>query len=97
MYHQEFELLKEKLLTLVSEHESLKEEVKYLRNENKSLLLQLDKPNSDSIGFLNQEKIVNIATNVAIEGVDTSALKDQIDAFIQEIDKCIAHLSRTNT
>ena len=44
--------------------------------------------------FQNQIKISRIAGSVGADREDASELKKKIDDYVDEIDKCIAHLSQ---
>ena len=43
--------------------------------------------------FQDQIKMNKIANNLAVNEEDSAQLKAQIDGYIREIDKCIAHLA----
>ena len=86
--------LERKILVLVNEHKSLKEEVRALKHENQDLKAAL-KVRDEQIGsFHNQLKITKIVDNLHPENGSVSELKKKVDDYIREIDKCIAHLSR---
>lgn len=86
--------LERKLLVLVNEHKSLKEEIRTLRNENQELKEAIRQRDEQIAGFHNQLKITKIVNNLHPEDGSVSELKKKVDEYIREIDKCIAHLSR---
>jgi uncharacterized coiled-coil DUF342 family protein len=86
--------LERKLLVLVNEHKSLKEEVKALKLENSELKSAVRTRDEQISGFHNQLKITKIVDNLHPEDGSVSELKKKVDEYIREIDKCIAHLSR---
>lgn len=86
--------LERKLLVLVNEHKSLKEEVKALKIENHELKTAVKTRDEQIFGFHNQLKITKIVDNLHPENGSVSELKKKVDEYIREIDKCIAHLSR---
>ena len=86
--------LERKLLVLISEHKSLKEEMKGLKSENQELKAVLRARDEQITGFHNQLKITKIVDNINPENGSVPELKKKVDEYIREIDKCIAHLSR---
>ncbi len=86
--------LERKLLVLISEHKSLKEEMKGLKSENQELKAALRARDEQITGFHNQLKITKIVDNINPENGSVPELKKKVDEYIREIDKCIAHLSR---
>jgi hypothetical protein len=86
--------LERKLLVLVNEHKSLKEELKALRSENQELKSAVKVRDEQISGFHNQLKITKIVDNLHPEDGSVLELKKKVDEYIREIDKCIAHLSR---
>ena len=86
--------LERKILVLVNEHKTLKEEVKALKTENQELRMSLKTREEQISGFHNQLKITKIVDNIHPENGSVSELKKKVDDYIREIDKCIAHLSR---
>jgi ABC-type phosphate transport system auxiliary subunit len=86
--------LERKLLVLINEHKSLKEELKTLRLENQELRSAVKARDEQISGFHNQLKITKIVDNLHPEDGSVLELKKKVDEYIREIDKCIAHLSR---
>lgn len=86
--------LERKLLVLINEHKSLKDEIKVLTDENQELKEAIKQRDEQIAGFHNQLKITKIVDNLHPEDGSVSELKKKVDEYIREIDKCIAHLSR---
>ncbi len=86
--------LERKLLVLINEHKSLKEEIKTLKTENQELKAGVKSRDEQLFNFKNQIKISKIVDNISPEDGSASELKKKVDDYIREIDKCIAYLSR---
>ena len=86
--------LERKILVLLNEHKTLKEEMKGLKLENHELKTDLKKRDDQLSHFKNQIKITKIVDHINPEDGSVSELKRKVDEYIREIDKCIAHLSR---
>ena len=86
--------LERKILVLVNEHKTLKDELKSLKAENQELKTAIKARDEQITGFHNQLKITKIVDNLHPEDGSVLELKKKVDEYIQEIDKCIAHLSR---
>ena len=86
--------LERKILVLVNEHKSLKEQLKALKVENHELRSAVKTRDEQIASFHNQLKITKIVDNLHPENGSVSELKKKVDDYIREIDKCIAHLSR---
>lgn len=86
--------LERKLLVLVNEHKTLKDELKALKSENQELKLAVRSRDEQISSFHNQLKITKIVDNLHPEDGSVLELKKKVDEYIREIDKCIAHLSR---
>jgi hypothetical protein len=86
--------LERKLLVLINEHKSLKDELKVLKGENQELKNAVKQRDEQISTFHNQLKITKIVDNLHPENGSVSELKKKVDDYIREIDKCIAHLSR---
>jgi hypothetical protein len=86
--------LERKLVVLVNEHKTMKDEIKALKLENQQLKSAVKVRDEQLSGFHNQLKITKIVDNLHPEDGSVSELKRKVDDYIREIDKCIAHLSR---
>jgi chromosome segregation ATPase len=86
--------LERKILVLLNEHKTVKEEIRGLKLENHELKGDLKKRDEQLHNFKNQIKITKIVDYINPEDGSVSELKRKVDEYIKEIDKCIAHLSQ---
>ncbi len=86
--------LERKITLLINELKSLKLQNEQLRQQNSALEEQLKLKDEQIQSFQNQIKISKIAGSVGADRRDASELKKKIDEYVNEIDRCIAHLSR---
>ena len=86
--------LERKILVLLNDHKTIKEEIQRLKMENYELKGDLKKRDDQLSNFKNQIKITKIVDHMNPEDGSASELKRKVDEYIREIDKCIAHLSR---
>lgn len=89
----ELSTLERKLSLLVNEHQSLKEKIRILQDENTDLKSVIADKQRQIEGFNNKFKISKIVDNIGADKSETAELKNKLDEYIKEIDKCIAHLS----
>ena len=76
----------------MSEQVKLKNDVETYRNENRQLKETIKLKNHELNNFQNKFKLNQIANN-AMENVNSEELKELLDNYIMEIDKCILHLN----
>ncbi|MEQ9426282.1 MAG: hypothetical protein RJQ09_17790 [Cyclobacteriaceae bacterium] len=89
----ELQSLERKLILLINDHKNVKGENEVLKDQNQELK-QLLKAKEDQISnFKNKDKIGKLVDSMVVGGKDTTELKQVINEYIKEIDKCIAHLS----
>lgn len=86
--------LERKLMVLLNEHKSLKDQVKSLKNDNQTLRESVRVRDEQLDNFTNQIKISKIVNRLNPEDGQPSELKKKVDEYIREIDQCIAHLSQ---
>ncbi len=86
--------LERKVLVLLNEHKTIKDELKSLKLENHELKADIRKRDEQLSNFKNQIKITKIVDHINPEDGSVSELKRKVDEYIREIDKCIAHLSQ---
>jgi hypothetical protein len=79
---------------LLNEHKNLKSQNHQLKDQNNVLEEMLKSKNEQVQSFQNQIKISKIAGSVGADRGDASELKKKIDEYVNEIDRCIAHLSQ---
>lgn len=88
----ELQHLERKVRVLLSEHSQVKTEVALLRAENEALKSQIESKTAHLSNFQNQMKMSKIVESMIVGEGSTSELREVIDDYIKEIDKCIAHL-----
>jgi chromosome segregation ATPase len=88
----EINSLQRKIKLLLAEYTHLQSEVVELKGENNQLKARVLEKEANIESFQNKVKISKIVKSV-VDGDKTSPeLKEVIDEYIKEIDKCIAHL-----
>ena len=86
--------LERKVKFLLNNHKDLKQELTIAKSENQELKEIIRKRDDQIIDFQNKYKISKIVRNIRDGEDDASELKNQINEYIREIDKCIMHLSQ---
>ena len=71
----------------------LAHKIKHYRAENQELKAVIQSQKTEIDGFQNKFKITKLVDNMVAGGEDPNELKTVLDQYINEIDKCIAHLS----
>ncbi|MFY0689556.1 MAG: hypothetical protein JXQ90_20465 [Cyclobacteriaceae bacterium] len=85
--------LERKVKLMISEHEKLKSELSMFRNENSSLKSKISQQSEQLSGFQNSMKISKLVDNMVEGENNSSELKEVLNNYIKEIDKCITQLS----
>lgn len=91
--NQKLESLEKRLVSLISAYEELKNANGELKKENDGLKTTSEQLRSQLADFQNKDKISKIANGTIVEKQDASELKNQLNEYIKEIDRCIDHLS----
>ena len=86
--------LERKVKFLLNNFKDLKQELSIAKSENQELKDIIRKKDDQIIDFQNKYKISKIVRNIRDGEDDASELKNQINEYIREIDKCIMHLSQ---
>lgn len=86
--------LERKVKFLLNNYKDLKQELTIAKSENQELKEIIRNKDDQIIDFQNKYKISKIVTNIRDGEDDASELKNQINEYIREIDKCIMHLSQ---
>ncbi len=89
----ELTLLERKIKLFKNEHQTVREELRILKVENGNLKTTLKRKEQQIDDFQNQNKISTIVDNITAGSEDAAELKQYINEYIREIDKCIAQLS----
>jgi chromosome segregation ATPase len=90
----EMSLLERRLNMLLESYKQLKSELELLKKENFELKSSLKTKDNHLNDFQNKIKISKIVNSIHGEGDKLPELRNIIDEYIKEIDKCILHLSK---
>jgi len=90
--YNEISNLERKINLLLAEHTRLKEQLDFKDQQIEKLEGKLDSQESRLSNFQNKYNLSKIVGNTAVEKEDTEELRKVLDEYINEIDKCIAHL-----
>lgn len=91
--YKEITNLERKVTLLITEHSKLKEQIKQKDQENEALRSELDTHKLQLSNFQSKHTHSNIVGNITVGKKDTEEMKKALDGYINEIDKCILHLS----
>lgn len=91
--YREFQNLERKIQLVLSENKRLKDELNHAREENGTLKEKIESQQASLNSFQDQMKINKLVNNKVVSDGDSAQLKETIDGYIKEIDKCIAHLA----
>ena len=86
--------LERKIKLLLNEYNALREEAAALRAENQDLKDSIKTKEDQVKDFQNKYKITKIAGNLRTGEADITDIKNLLNEYIGEIDKCILHLSQ---
>ena len=85
--------IESKLNNLISSYQRVKSINLNLKQENTSLLSEIDKKNNEINILKDRIKIMSISKSVDASKGDIRQTKLKINEYIREIDKCIAQLN----
>ena len=91
--YREFQNLERKIQLVITENKKLRDELTLSKNENGKLKEKMESQQVSLSTFQDQMKINKLANNAIVSGEDSAVLKETIEGYIKEIDKCIAHLA----
>ncbi|MEO9869967.1 hypothetical protein [Ekhidna sp.] len=91
--YREFQNLERKVQLILSENKRLKDELNDTRTENGMLKDKMKSQEANLNTFQDQVKINKLVNNTVVSEGDSAQLKEAIDSYVKEIDKCIAHLA----
>jgi len=86
--------LERKVELLVSQHLTMKEDIRQLKKENSELRSAIEHKDKQINHFQKTLKISKIADNAVANHHDATELKRTINEYIRKIDKCIAQLNQ---
>ena len=90
--NNELNNLERRIKLIISEQVKLKNDVEMYQKENRQLKEKIKLKNHELSNFQNKFKLNQIANN-AMENANVEGLKELINNYILEIDKCILHLN----
>jgi hypothetical protein len=91
--YRELQNLERKIQLVLNENKRLKDDLSQSKFENRSLIEQIDSQKTNLSHVQNQMKVSKIVNNTGVSAGDSAQLKEVIDGYVKEIDKCIAHLA----
>ena len=90
--NNELNNLERRIKLIISEQVKLKNDVEMYQSENRRLKEIIKLKNHELNNFQNKFKLNQIANN-ALENSNKEGLKELLNKYISEIDKCILHLN----
>ncbi len=102
----QFEQVEKRLLEVLAERNSMRHQLTEADQEREHLRGQVrqqaelikklqKKQESLQNNFQKQHNITKIVNSIGADAKDTAELKEKIEAYIHDIDKCIAYLSQS--
>ncbi|MEP1035374.1 hypothetical protein [Ekhidna sp.] len=91
--YREFQNLERKIQLVLTENKRLKDELNHTRDENGLLKEKMKSQEANLTTFQDKIKINKLVNSTVVSEGDSVELKETIDGYIKEIDKCIAHLA----
>ncbi|WP_462247527.1 hypothetical protein [Ekhidna sp.] len=91
--YREFQNLERKIQLVLTENKRLKDELNVTREENGTLKEKMKSQEANLNTFQDKLKINKLVNSATVSEGDSAQLKETIDSYIKEIDKCIAHLA----
>ncbi|EAY23967.1 hypothetical protein [Microscilla marina] len=88
------DLFERKMQKLIVKTTTLKKEMERVVEENINLKAIVRKQKEELDNFQNQENFTKLVASILTGTEDTNGLKKRLDEYIEEIDKCIALMSR---
>lgn len=92
-FEQKISGLEKRVGQLIKAYELEKAKSAQLLDTNKSLEQEIEALKVKISDFQNQDKIAKIVSSTTVEKDESVELKNKLDEYIKEIDRCIAHLS----
>ena len=86
--------LERKVELLINKYQQVNKEMKQLQLENVSLKTIIEEKEEQINSFQNTIKISKIVESINTKENNSLELKNRVNEYIIEIDKCIAHLSK---
>lgn len=89
---EKLDFLKEKLEAVLAERKALQKDLQYYQTENRQLREQISAGKGTAKNFPDTAKSTIIATENRGHAQKIAEISKEIDAYVQEIDRCIAQL-----
>jgi len=93
-FNLELQALERKIRLLLSNHASLRKDLEALREENLQLKSIIQSKDDQLDRFQNKIKISTIVDRISVGEREAKEVKDKINDYIKEIDRCINQLSK---
>ena len=90
---QKLTQLENNLHDLLKSYQDKSQAVDQLLEENRNLQLKIEDLQAKVADFQNQDKMSKLVNNTSVEREDSIELKNRLNEYIKEIDRCIAHMS----
>ena len=90
---QKLALLESNLSKLLTAYNQKNEALDQLKSENIHLQSKVEGLEAKVSDFQNQDKMAKLVNNTSVEREESIELKNRLNEYIKEIDRCIAHLS----
>lgn len=91
--YREFQNLERKIQLVLNENKRLRDDLAQSESDNQVLKSKMESQQANLSSFQDQMKVSKIVNNMIVGEEDSAQLKVQIEGYIKEIDKCIAHLA----
>lgn len=85
--------LEKRIQELIKAYQSERSRNNQLEQTNQSLKAEIEGLQAKLTDFQNQYKIAKIVSSTTVEKDEAVELKNKLNEYIKEIDRCIAHLS----
>lgn len=85
--------LEKRIHDLIKAYQSERSKNSQLEQTNQSLKGEVEALQAKLADFQNQYKIAKIVSSTTVEKDEAVELKNKLNEYIKEIDRCIAHLS----
>jgi hypothetical protein len=90
----ELQALERKIRLLLSQHLGVKKQLENLQHENLELRALIGQKERQMEDFKNKIKISTIVDSISVEDEEASEVRNKIDEYIKEIDRCIHQLAK---
>ncbi len=92
--NSELQILERKIRLLIAQHNQEKQKSEDLENRYLELKAILDAKELQMQDFQNRNNIATIVNSIAVGEFEAAEVKNKIDDYIKEIDRCINQLSK---